>query len=291
MTRVPKWEYALLAVAVIGISSSGPIAAVAAAPALAIAFWRNAMGTVLIAGHAALRPRPRLTWRQVAGCALAGAFLAAHFALWIPSLDLTSVAASTALVCSAPLWSALIARASGRRVPAAAWIGMAVALAGVVVISGVDVSGSPRALVGDLLALAGGAFMAAYLACGEHVRGTLDTTTYTLLCYGTAAIVLLILCLATGSSLGGYGAATWVALLALTVGGQLLGHTLFNRALHWLSGPTVATVTLLEVPGAALIAAVFLRQAPGPLTWVGIVVILLGLWLAVRATGKPVTAE
>lgn len=288
--RLPVLEVALLAAAVAGISAAAPLAASAAAPALAIAFWRNAMGAGVMGVRLRGARLERLERAESGRCLLAGVFLAAHFGLWIPSLTMTSVAASTALVCTAPLWGAVIAKARRRLVPVRAWAGTGIAFAGVLAVAGVDVGGSARGLVGDGLALAGGACMAAYLTVGEGVRRRgVDTGTYTAFCYGTAAVVLLGACLASGSAVVGYDGRTWRALVALTVVGQLLGHSLLNRALKVLSGSAVGAVSLLEVPGAALLAAAWLGQAPGVATWVGVVVILAGVWLVIRAPEQPRT--
>ena len=281
---LPPAEWALLAVAVVGISLAAPLAAAAAAPPLAIAFWRNAAAGVIVLGRRGLgRARRRPGRSDLLRCVFAGGFLAAHFGLWIPSLTMTSVATSTALMCTTPLWAGLIARARGRSVPTAGWVGMFVALAGVLVVSSVDVGVSARALTGDALALASGVCLAAYLSVGEHVRQRLDTETYTVICYISASTALLAACLFTGSDLVGYPAGTWMTLAALTAAGQLLGHSLLNRSLGVVSGATVAAVSLLEVPGAALLAGLWLGQTPPLQTYVGVLVVLVGVFVVVRA--------
>ncbi|QOV40782.1 DMT family transporter [Streptomyces ferrugineus] len=282
--RLAVGDAVLLAVAVLGVSATGPLAAAAQAPALAIAFWRNAAASVVLVGGLAFRGGRR---RAGSGSAarlslLSGVFLAGHFAAWIPSLTMTSVAASTALVCAAPLWSGLIARVRGVRLGGRVWAGMALALGGVLLIGGADFRTSYTALAGDLLALVGALCMAAYLAVGERARRVVDTARYAGTSYAAAAVLLLLACLLSGSALFGYAARTWVLLAALTVCGQLVGHTLFNRSLRRLSGHTVATITLLEVPGAALIAAVWLGQAPSPAVAAGVVVVMLGVFVAIR---------
>ncbi|MBZ4319228.1 DMT family transporter [Streptomyces sp. SCA2-4] len=279
-------EIALLALAVLGISLSAPLATYAAAPALAIAFWRNVMASAVLVPRvvASRGRRPGKTDLALSG--LAGLFLAVHFGTWIPSLRMTSVAASTALVCTAPLWTGVIAKARGRSVPAAAWGGMLLALVGVVVVSSVDFGSSSRAMLGDGLALVGGACMAAYLTVGECVRKRVNTATYTAVCYGTAAAILLVVCLATGSELINFGARTWAALVGLTIAGQLVGHSLLNRSLSVVSGSTAAVVSLLEVPGAAFLAAVLLGQAPAPLVYVGVAVTLAGVCVVIRAESR-----
>ena len=101
---------------------------------------------------------------------LSGAFLAAHFATWIPSLSFTTVASSVALVATQPVWAALIARQRGEHIHRQTWIGIGLALAGTLVLTGVDLSISGRALFGDLLALVGGMLAAAYVTVGGEVR-------------------------------------------------------------------------------------------------------------------------
>lgn len=277
-------EAGLLLVAVLGISFSAPLAAAAPVPALAIAFWRTAMASVVLAPVAVRAGRA--TARDVRTCALAGLLLAVHFGTWIPSLLLTSVATSTALVCTTPLWTAVLTRLAGGRIPPLVWTGGAVALAGVVLVAGVDVAGSPRALLGDALALVGGVAMAGYLLVGAAARARLATSTYTLLCYATAAVTLLVVVLVADVPLAGWPARGWLALVAITVCGQFLGHTLLNRALRTVGAPVVAVVSLLEVPGAALVAALWLGERLAPTTLVGLVVLLGGVALVVHG-GRP----
>src|SRR5262249_34057154 len=155
-----------------------------------------------------------------------------HFATWLPSLTYTSVASSTALVATQPVWAAVLARLRGQYVPRLAWVGIGVALCGVLVLTGVDLSLSTRAVFGDVLALVGAVFAAAYVSVGSVVRATVSTTTYTFVCYGVCAVLLLGACLVAGRSLGGYSGQTWVQLLALTAGAQLLGHSLLNVVLQ-----------------------------------------------------------
>src|SRR5207237_9009387 len=97
---------------------------------------------------------------------LAGAFLAAHFGTWVPSLRYTSVASATALVATQPIWSALVARGLGHQVPRRAWTGLGVAVAGAIALHGADFYVSTRALGGAALAVAGAALAAAYVAVG-----------------------------------------------------------------------------------------------------------------------------
>jgi drug/metabolite transporter (DMT)-like permease len=147
--------------------------------------------------------------------------------------------------------------------------------------TGAVLAASPRALFGDLLALAGGALAAGYVTVGERVRTTLSTTVYTSICYGVCSIVLLIVCLLADVRLGGYDAKAWLLLVAVTAGPQFLGHSLLNWVLDAVSATVVSVAILFEVPGAALLALVFLHQSPPLLAVPGIALLMAGLILVV----------
>jgi drug/metabolite transporter (DMT)-like permease len=276
---------AALTLAVCATSPSAPLIAFAAAPGLALAFWRNAIGASVIAPVAVVRRRAELRALVPTGvrasegryCALAGLALSAHFASWVPSAQLTTVAASTALFATQPVWQGLIARWQGRRLPPATWLGIGIAVTGAVLVTGADVGVSGRAVTGDLLAAGGAVAGAVYTALGERVRAAVSTTSYTTICYSPCALVLLVVCLASGVPTTGFEPAAWLAILGLAAGPQLLGHSMFNYALQRISATTVSVVMLLEVPGAALLAWVWLGQVPRPAALPGLVLVLAGV--------------
>ena len=283
----PLLTATLIAIGVVGVSLSAPIAAATAAPAIAVAFWRNALATTVGVPYTLAR-RPTELVRGPGRAAvrpslLAGVALTVHFALWIPSLRLTSVTAATALVCTTPVFLVAYDRLRGTHVPRAVVAGVAVSFAGVLVITGVDAGNSASALLGDLMALAGGAAAAAYMVAGAAARETVSTASYTLVAYGSCAVLLGVACLVFDVPLSGYEARTWVELVVLTIAAQLLGHTVLNRALKTAGTTTVGLAILLEVPGAALVAWAWLGQVPPLAVFPGAALVIAGLALVVRA--------
>jgi drug/metabolite transporter (DMT)-like permease len=289
----PPRDLLLLVVALAAVSTSGPLVVAAAAPALAVAFWRNAMASGVLLPWALLRrgrELRRLDRRQWRLSVLAGLLLAGHFGTWVPSVTLTTVASSTALVCTQPVWTALIARLRGRRVSSAVWVGIVLAVLGAALLAGADVQLSGRALAGDLLALLGGVLAAAYFVAGAEVRASVSTTSYTAICYACCALALLVVCLVGGQRLGGYDGGTWLKLAALAGGAQLLGHSLANVVLRSVSPTTLSLAILFEVPGAALIAAVWLHQVPPASAYPGLALLLLGVAVVIRSGTRAIPA-
>ncbi len=100
--------------------------------------------------------------------------------------------------------------------------------------------------------------------------------------------MLLVVCLAGRQSLGGYDAEDWLKLAGLTVGAQLLGHSLFNAVLRSFSPTIISMMLLVEIPGAALIAAVLLDQRPPLMALPAAALLLVGLALVIRSSSRGV---
>lgn len=283
--------FLLLAVGVTAVSLSGPLMAAMVVPPLAIAFWRNGLATVALAPSAVTHRRQELVGlggRQLLLIAGSGLALAVHFGTWVTSLTLTSVASATALVCLQIAWVVAWQRLRGERLNAGVLGGLVLSLVGVLVVSGVDFTLSPQALVGDVLALVGGMTAAVYIVVGSRARQTVTTTTYTFVCYGTCSLLLLVACAVAGQELWGYPQSQWALLVLVTLTAQLLGHSVFNHLLA-TTGPTVVSLALLlEVPGAALLAAWWLGQRPPLGALVGLLVIVAGMALVIVNHREPV---
>ena len=283
-----------MAVMLLFLSASGPIIAATAAPALAIAFWRCILGSGAT-GIWLLARRSRevlsLTRRELRLIAAAGILLGLHFAAWVPSLRFTSVAASTAIVATQPVWAALIARARGVRIAPAAWLGIGISLLGVLVLTGIDASLDPRALIGDGLALLGAILAAAYISVGEHARKTVSTATMTFVLYAVSALTVLVIVIVLRVPLTGFSLQAWALILLLTLTAQLMGHSLMNRLLATVPATVISLTILLELPGAAIIAAIVLGQMP-PLSLIpAMLLILAGLVLVIRTTRTTTVVE
>ena len=287
MTREPAFASAVLAVALVSVGHAAIFIRLADADPLVVAAFRLGIATAVLAPVAVWRgwrELARLTGRQVALTGAASLLLAAHFATWIASLDHTSIANSVTLVVLTPLWLALFAYiVGGHRPHRLMWGAIALALAG----SAVMGAGSARlglaTLGGDALALAGGFFFAAYLMVAQAARRDVGLFTYVVLSYGGAAVVLWAVVLALGLPVRGLSAQTYQAMIAIALVSQMIGHTGFNWALRVLSPAFIAVLLLGEPVLSTLLGWLYFTEGFGPETAVGAVLILVGIWLGVRA--------
>ena len=257
------------------------------APPLVVGAGRLSAATLLLAPFAwpgAAREWRRLGRDQWLRVLVAGVALGLHFAAWIASLDLTSVANSVVLVSTTPLFVALASPLLlGERVPRMMALSVGLAVAGSVIIGTADAHAATGALAGDLLALGGAVMAAVYVLAGRVLRQRMSLLAYIWPTYGLAALVLLLGCAVAGQSPVGYPPRVYGLLVLLAVGPQILGHSSVNWALRYLS-PTFVTVTILGEPlGATILALLLLGERPPWTLVAGGIILLLGIGLAVRS--------
>ena len=215
---------------------------------------------------------------------LAGIVLALHFYGFFLAMRMTTVAAGTALVALQPIFAALFLKIAGGYIPAKAWLGMFVSFAGVLLISGVDLQISISAFLGDVAAIISAALAAIYMLIGARAQQTLETATYTSICYLFCAITALPMAIIAGNELIKFELTEWFILLGLIFGAKLLGHTMFNSVLKRVSPAVVSLIVFFEVPVSSILAIWWLDQRPPVGVIPGIALILMGCVMVVMRT-------
>lgn len=225
---------------------------------------------------------------------VAGGLLALHFATWITSLSYTSIAASTAIVTTNPVWIALFSLGFGEKPKPQTLVGITLALLGGLAIglSGTESSAIARyPLLGNSLSLIGSWAISGYLLLGrEAQRRGMGIGSYAAIAYSSAALILLPLPLLWNTSYVGYPPSVYGYLLLMAVGPQLIGHTSFNWALRWISPTLVTLVILFEPVGASILGYLIFGELPGIGVIGGAIVLLIGVAIAALATG-PIPRE
>jgi drug/metabolite transporter (DMT)-like permease len=230
-------------------------------------------------------PKGRALYAGIAS----GVALGAHFGFWISSLDYTSVAASVVLVSTQPVFVAVLAYLLfGERTSPQSFLGILIAIAGTAVIAFDRTVGS-AALWGNVLALIGAVTVAVYVLIGRSSRtGGIGVLPYSVVVYAAAAATLLPVAVILDVRLWGYSGGTWFWLAAITLGPQLMGHTVFNWALRYVEASIISGTILAEPVVAALLAWLVLSERPGLLTIVGGIVVLAGLYFLLKGRSAAV---
>lgn len=281
--------YLTLSLAVLFVSFGAILVRLAAAPPLAVSFFRVALASLLLSPFAAAEARrswPLLTARRRLVLLSAGAALALHFATWIASLSYTSIASSVLLVNTSPLFAVVFSRLFLKeRASGVVLAAIPIAFAGAALIALSDWTGSPGSLFGNLLAVVGAVTLAAYQVIGRGLRHALPLNAYVLGVWATAALALALMAFGFGVPLVGYAPKTWLTFVALALVPTIGGHGLINKSLRALPAPTVGLFLLGEPVGASLLAWLVFREVPGPGTLAGgsIVLAALALVLVRRA--------
>lgn len=287
----------LVLLGVLSVSFSGPLvkaALLAGATPVTVAFLRMVISCALLLPFAwrsgALKVVLTAPAREIRLMVLAGLFLALHYAAWMTSLARTSTFASVALVCTQPLFVAVLSGVVLHEpVPRRALPGAIIAILGAVTIGLLSMTGEDGDPIGDLLALAGAALMAGHWLCGRVARRNAPALGYITCVYGVCAVFLLILMPFTGGFVA--PAASLPPILLLAVGCTLGGHALFTVALGSVSADVISFALLGEPVGAALWAWLFFGES---MTWpmiLGGALVLLGLALYLRASMRRVGVQ
>ena len=272
------------------------------ASSLVIAAFRMGLAAVIVAPFTFKKFRfeiVRVSKTTIALLVLSGAFLAFHFAVWITSLEYTSVASSVVLVTTAPLWVALLSPIFLKE-KLNRWIllGLVVSLSGSIIVGmssgcvfnqsqlvceGLSATFHGRAFLGNIMALAGAFLSGGYLMVGRKVREKVSLSSYIFSVYSVAAVILILLVVFTRQRVSGFSTPVYLYLLALALIPQIIGHSTFNWALKYLSAAYVSIALLGEPIGTVILTMIFLHETPAIMELIGGGLILLGILVATRS--------
>jgi drug/metabolite transporter (DMT)-like permease len=251
----------------------------------ASAFWRVALAAPVLWPIAALAPRRSALahWRLFL---LAGIAFAGDLAFWHWSIRFTSVANSTLLANLASIFVTLAAWLFWRERPSARFLlGLAAALAGVVLLVRTSLAFSASALLGDAFGVITAAFYAGYILAVKDLRDR-GAATLQLMAISTSitAVLLFPVALASGEALLPASAAGWLTLAGLAWISHCAGQGLIAYSLAHLPAAFSSVSLLFQPVMAAIFGWLFLGEALTPLQLVGGMVVLAGIYLARRAS-------
>jgi len=277
--------YVAIAIGVISVSLSAIFVKLSSAESAVIAFYRMLFSVLIMSPVFLLKYKSELKLLQKRDwifSIVAGVFLAFHFILWFESLNYTSVASSTVLVTLQPIFAFVGTYLFFKeKVAFQSIVAVIVAISGSLLISWGDFRVSGAALYGDGLALIACAFITGYLLFGQDVRKRLSLMTYTMVVYSVSTIMLFFYVLFMGQSFGPYESTDWLLFVMLAIVPNLLGHTLFNWSLKWVSTNTISIAILFEPVGAAILAFFIFNEKLILSQVIGGIIVILGILMFV----------
>lgn len=292
--RTPRWQVLLvLSVGVFCVSTAAIFIRLALAAvdtprvgfSLVLAASRLVLASLLLLPTWSTIQRKTYSQRAIAYSVISGLTLALHFGTWITSLSYTSIAASTTLVTTNPVWVALLSWFWFREtISAQTMIGIAITLLGSMSIGLQDTGGltvGQNPLLGNTLALIGSWMVSLYLLLGrEAQRRGIKIQHHVAIAYTTAALTLLPMPLFLGTPYTGYAPEVYGFMVLMAIVPQLLGHTSLNWAVHHVSPTLVTLAILLEPIGSSTLGYLVFGEIPTLGVLIGAGFILAGVAIA-----------
>ena len=257
--------------------------AVALYPLFAFLAVRFAIASCALA-PVGLRRLRTLGRAGVAAGAFAGALLGAGYALQTAGLERTSVSSTGFItgmyVVLTPLLALVLFRVRAAR---AAWVGVLLATAGLVLLSGGVHAGS---VAGDLLVLAGAAVYSLQIVLMERFAPIYDAVAFTLVEMIAACAGLLVIAISAGQLAWPHGWTVWGALLVTGVFASALAFLAQTWAQRRATATQTALAFSLEPVWAAFFGFTLAADRLGGLAWFGCAVIMAGIIIAEPAAAN-----
>jgi drug/metabolite transporter (DMT)-like permease len=233
----------------------------------------------------------KIPGRSDLGLILIGAsFFALDLFLWNTAILMTTAATATLLANNAPLWVGLISflifrEKLGRKF----WIGLAIALAGLNVLVGLEVWSGMQMNRGDLLSLVAGFFYALYILYTMEVRKRVDTVTFMTFSAVMMTLLLLVVNIISGNPFTGFTTSTWLALAGMGLISHFGGWLAINYALGHLKGANVSVTLLSQAVVTAIMGIFILGEHLSVHEITGGLLVLAGIYVVNRR--KPGEAK
>lgn len=288
--------YIALLVSIVSVSFAAIFIKICSAPSLSIAFYRLLFTTLLILPFVLLHKKTRNELKNLSRSTILimagiGLILAAHFALWITSIELTSIASSVILVTAHPLLVGPVSHFFLKeRLSTVNAFGIGLSVSGVFVLvygnygfaQGLDT------LEGNILAILGGVAAGLYILGGRKLRKTVSVASYAVVVYAVGTVVLFFTCLFFNAPIYNLRIEDYGIILLMAVVAGIFGHTLYNWSLEYVRASLASVVLLGEPIGSSLLAFAIpqIHQIPSHYTLFGGGIILIGIYLTARKSMK-----
>jgi len=216
--------------------------------------------------------------------------LALHYASWISSIHMTTIANSTVLVACSPMFVALANYfITKEKFTFKMVASIALSLTGTLIIAmGSSGGAESNMMMGNALAFLGAIFVAGYLVIGGIVRKSMSAGVYVVIVYSISAITLFLMCFITDTAVYPYPTKEFLLFIALAFFCSILGHTVYNYLVKYFSSTLISISTLSEPIFASIMAMLFFKEIPSIYTLIGGVIIITGIFYYLATQNKTI---
>ena len=285
MKYIEKHPMIMVIVGLLGVSLSSIFVRLADGPSVVTAacrlLWTVLLLTPVALGKQEIRKEIfSADKKSVLLCILSGICLAAHFTTWFESLKHTSVASSTAIVCTEVIWVSIgYCLFMKGKMNWKVILCIAVMLAGSMLIAFSDSMAGEGHLYGDILAVIGAISVAGYTLIGKEMRKSMTTTAYTYIVYTTCALILVGTTIVQGYGVTDFSIRTIGVGFLLAVVSTIMGHSVFNWCLKYFTPSFVSGARLCEPVIASIVAIFLFQEIPAAMQVLGSAIVIGGVFV------------
>lgn len=270
--------FILIFIGILTISFSAIFIRMSESNPLVIATYRMGISSVILFPIFILK-REKIGNSEKILFLLSGIFLALHFYTWITSLRFTTIMSSTVLVTTNPIFVSIFSFFFlKKRLKFKTFLAIILSLLGIILMSyGGKFSINFK---GNSLALIGAIFASLYIVTNYALRKKYDLINIVFRVYSISFFVLLFLSLILKENLINIPKKDYLLLFLIALFPQVIGHSIFNFALKFLS-PIFISLTILGEPiGATILAMIFFKEIPKALEFLGGALIIIAILIA-----------
>ena len=270
----------ILALALVSVSSTAVVIRyVELVPALTLAFWRMLSASFILWCYSIKKPQSLIPLNNKYKILFAGFFLGMHFALFFVGVRSTSVASATLLANTGPVFTSLISRFSGQRVPRSVVLGLLVSIFGIIFVQWSDFSAEGNNSWGNVFSLLSGFCIAMTYTFASEIRKDTENVLYGRSVFFIAAVTICAIAILSGVSIFSFSKNDIVWFIFLGIVPSILGHNMLNYCIKYLSPTAVASIPLGEpIIASALCYLLFFETVPisallgAPFVFCGIII-------------------
>jgi drug/metabolite transporter (DMT)-like permease len=257
------------------------------------AFYRMFLGLVFLLPYLFFTKKftipEKALWLPIFLC---GIIFATDIAVWNMSIHYSNATQATLLTNLSPVWVGIGTFFFLPDKPKPRfWIGTLVALAGMVILIGIDAFTEMRFDKGFMLAILSGILYASYMLISKTVLNKLDIISFMAISMAVSSIYLFTICIFMHEPLSNFQPTIWGVFVIQGLICQLLGWLTISYAVKKMDAKRVSLSLLSQAVVTGLLAWAFIGEKITSQMIIGGIVILIGIAITYQTKRQNLDLE